>query len=391
MDIEKIIREAEKAEEEVAELTSALVKFNTAHPQGHTNECVAFIAEHLETQGIACEIHANDPHKPNIVAKLKGESDRTILWMGHLDVVPEGEPDSWTYPAYSGTIKDGSVHGRGSSDMKGACAAALAAARILSQLDEPLPNNVEFWFTADEEIGGGEGARWLAESGKLKGDACVIGDGEGSGYESPNLGVGCKGRLGGPLETKLIARGRSSHGSIPFAGDNAINKLIEVIPFVERIGEFRLEYPEELREPAKSRIENIKATRKLTPEQDKAVERLFDYPTVTCNILKGGIKSNVVPDYAEAVFDIRLTPGSDPKKAISQIEKLISEANVSGVEVKIGETPYAGYYESPHCPFAKQLAETLEKITGKNPVFMRGTGGTDGARVSRISGIPSIA
>ena len=206
----------------------------------------------------------------------------------------------------------------------------------------------------------------------------------------PSLGVGCKGRLGGGLATRLIARGRAAHEAFPFAGDNALRKLIDVIPFVEKIGEFKLEYPKELNEPAINRIEHIKSSRKLNSEQEKAVDRLFDYPTVSCNILNAGVKMNVVPDYAEAVFDIRLTPGSDPMKVKSQIEKLVREANVPGVEVVVGPMPYAGYYESPNSPFAMQLAERVEIVTGKKPGFVLGIGGHDGTRVSRIAGIPSI-
>jgi succinyl-diaminopimelate desuccinylase len=387
MNIEKITEEAELAEEEVTSLTSSLVKFNTAHPDGFTDECVDFVAEYFAKVGISTEIHANNPRKPNIVAKLKGESDRTVLWVGHLDVVPAGDPSSWTFPAYSGTVKDGSVHGRGSSDMKGACAAAMTAARILNQIGEPLPNNVEFWFTADEEVRAVEGARWLAESGKLEGDVCVIGDGSEGGLEMPSISVGCKGGL--PI--RLVARGRTAHGSRPFLGDNALRKLIDVIPHVEKIGEFRLEYPKELQEPARNRIEFIKTTRKLTSQQKRAVDRLFDFPTVSCNILKAGIKRNVVPEFAEAVFDVRLTPGSDPMKVKSQIEKLVGEAKVPGVEVEVNAEPFAGYYESPQSAFAMQLAETVEIATGKKPFPTLGVGGTDGIWISRIAEIPSIA
>jgi len=386
MEIDKIIKEAEQAEQEVAELASALVKFNTAHPDGYTDECVAFIAEYFDELGIATESHANDPKKPNIVARLEGESDRTILWLGHLDVVPEGIPEQWTYPAYSGTVKGGRVYGRGSSDMKGACAAAMTAARLLGQLNDPLPNNVEFWFTSDEEIGGGEGATWLAESGKFKGDVCVIGDGKGGDLEMPCVNIGCKGNAA----TRLIARGKSAHGSTPFLGDNALRKLIDVIPFVEKIADFKLEYPKELTEPVESSIKHVKTIQQLTPEQEKAADRLFDYPTVSCNILNAGIKRNVVPDYAEALFDIRLTPGSDPMKVKSQIEKLVGDANVPGVEVEVRAMPYVGYYESPHSPFAMQLAETVEKVTGRKPFHRIVQGGNDGVKTSRIAGISSL-
>lgn len=386
MNLDKVIKEAELAEEEVAKLTSGLVQFNSAHPEGRTDECVSYIKEYLDEHGIENEIHANDPKKPNIVAKLKGESGRKILWVGHLDVVPEGKPEFWTYPPYSGTTRDGYVYGRGSSDMKGACAAAMTSARILSQLDSPLPNNVEFWFTSDEEIGGGEGARWLSESGRLKGDVCVIGDGNGGGLEMPSLDLGCKGGAG----TKLISKGKTAHGSTPFLGDNAVRKLIDAVPWVEKIGEFKLDFPEELREPIKSSIKFVKATQPLTPEQEKAADRLFDYPTVACNIIGGGVKSNVVPDYAEATFDIRLTPGSDPLKVKARIEELVEESGIPGIEAEVRAGPYAGYYESPNSPFAHQLAETVKKVTGTKPFYKILTGGTDGTRISRIAGIPCL-
>ena len=158
MSFRRVISAAEKAEGEVAELTSRLVQYNSSHPEGRTDGCVCYIKSYLDDHGIENEIHAKTQTKPNIVAKIPGASGRRILWVGHLDVVPEGKPEYWRNPPYSGKItEDGRVHGRGSSDMKGACAAAMVSARILSELKRPVANNVEFWFTADEEIGGGVG------------------------------------------------------------------------------------------------------------------------------------------------------------------------------------------------------------------------------------------
>ena len=176
MDLNEIIRKAEAAEAEVAELTSGLVKFNSAHPQGYTDGCVEYIKAYCDKHGIENEVHANDPKKPNIVARIKGTGSKKVIWVGHIDVVPEGKPENWKYGPYTGTIAEGCVWGRGSSDMKGSCAAAMVSARILNEMDS-IPNTIEYWFTSDEEIGGGEGARWLAQSGRFKADICVIGDG----------------------------------------------------------------------------------------------------------------------------------------------------------------------------------------------------------------------
>ena len=387
MSLREVISEAERAEDEVAELCSGLVKFNSAHPDGRTDECVAYIKEYLDGQGIENEIHSNNTAKPNIVAKIKGSSGRKVLWVGHLDVVPEGKPEGWTHPAYSGKITDdGRIYGRGASDMKGACAAAMVSARILNEFG-PLDNNVEFWFTADEEIGGVDGARWLAESGRLRGDVCVIGDGNGGGKELPSIDLGCKGGAG----TKLVSRGKTAHGSTPYLGDNAIRKLIEVIPWVEKIKDYRLELPKELDGPIASSIDFYMRTQKIeTQEQREAVKRLFHYPTVACNIINGGVKTNVVPDYAEAQFDIRLTPGSKPLKVKERIEELVKEAGVPGVEAIVRARETAGYHESPDSPFANQLAETLEKATGKKPVFKILTGGTDAVSIKHFTGIPCL-
>jgi len=390
MSHEVVFRKAEGNEEEVAELCSGLVKINSAHPEGHTDECVEYIKNYLEKHGIDNEVHAKNEKKPNIVAKMRGESERKILWVGHMDVVPEGKPENWTYGPYSGEISDGKVWGRGSSDMKGACAAAMVSAKLLSEMDK-IPNNVEFWFTSDEEIGGDMGARWLAESGRLTGDICIIGDGNGGGPDNPSIDIGCK----GGAQTKIISRGKTAHGSKPYLGDNAVRKLIDLVPYVEKIGEFPLNFPEVLEEPIKECIEYYSRGKDLSTEQMEALKRLYHYPTVTCNIFNGGVKINVIPDYAEAEFDIRLTPGSDVKRVRDRIKELVDESGINGVdvapptrEIKQGET--AGYYESPKSSFAKTLAQTIEQATGLEPGFKILTGGTDGISTSKIAGIPSL-
>lgn len=385
MEIQKYLDSIVNVEKEVSGLCSNLIKFNSAHPKGYTEECVEYIKAYFERNGISFEIHAKEKKKPNIVAKIKGTTKNTILWVGHLDVVPEGKPENWVHPPYSGAIENGYVYGRGSSDMKGACSAAMVSARLLNERDS-VPNNVEYWFTADEEIGGVAGARWLAETGKFKGDICIIGDGSGGGSTNPSIDLGCKGGAG----TLLIARGKTAHGSTPYLGDNAITKLMKGIPWIEKIKDYRLDLPPELDAPIKSSIEFLKASQEHTEAQKKAVEQIFFYPSVSCNIINGGVKTNVVPDYAEAQFDIRLTPGSKPLKVKERIEELVKESGIEGLEAQVRARETAGYYESPNSSFASQFSSTIEMITGKKPSFKILTGGTDGVSTSRIAGIPSL-
>ncbi|MBN1682385.1 ArgE/DapE family deacylase [Candidatus Bathyarchaeota archaeon] len=392
MSLSKIFSESEKAQNEVSEIASGLVKLNSAHPDGKTVDCVEYIRKYFDEKGIEYYIHAKEDNKPNIVGVLKGQSKKKILWVGHLDVVPVGEIDTWTYHPFSGKIIDGKVWGRGSSDMKGSCAAAMVAARILSK-QKSIPNTVEFWFTADEEIGGGAGARWLSETKKLNGDVCIIGDGNGGGYKNPSIDLGCKGGAG----TKLIARGKTAHGSTPYLGDNAIMKLLKVIPYIYKIGDYKLKLPAELEKTFKVSTKFYMAEAS-TPLQKKAVKKLFFYPTVACNIINGGVKTNVVPDYAEADFDIRLSPGAKVSEVRAEIERLVKEAGIPGVEVDKTRirTPTnskmdsAGYYESPNSEFMEKLSLTIKKATKKKPKTKILTGGTDGVSTSKIAGIPSL-
>jgi len=92
--LSRVVSEAEAAEGEVAGLCSRLVQFNSAHPEARTDECVEFIKEYLDGHGVENEVHVRNPLKPNIVAKIPGKSERKVLWVGHLDVVPEGKPES---------------------------------------------------------------------------------------------------------------------------------------------------------------------------------------------------------------------------------------------------------------------------------------------------------
>lgn len=388
MDLDKISRLVEEAEKEVTGLCSGLVKINSAHPDGHTDGVVAYIKKYLDEHGIENEVHAMDPKKPNIVARIKGGGRKKVLWVGHMDVVPEGKPENWTYPPYSGTIADGCVWGRGSSDMKGACAAAMVSALLLNDMKD-VPNTVEFWFTADEEIGGGAGARWLAETGRLKGDVCVIGDGNGGGPEAPSIDLGCKGGAG----VKLIARGQTAHGSTPYLGDNAIKKLMAGIPHVEKINDFQLDFPDTLKPAILDSIEYYRKTQTLTLDQEKLMTHNFYTPSVSCNIINGGVKTNVIPDYAEAQFDIRLTPGSHPFKVVQQIKKLVEDSGIKGLEVEHREyrpDDIAGFSEAPDSSFANQFKGLIHKVTGKPVNTKILTGGTDGISTSRIAGIPSL-
>ena len=69
---------------------------------------------------ISIRLCADFTGSPNVVSVIKGTGGgKSIILNGHVDVVPEGDRNTWTVEPYSGEIKDGKLYGRGSTDMKG--------------------------------------------------------------------------------------------------------------------------------------------------------------------------------------------------------------------------------------------------------------------------------
>ena len=68
---------------------------------------------------------------PVVIGRGGTPGGRRIILSGHLDVVPPGDPETWTVDPWGGEVRDGRLYGRGAVDMKGGVAAILAAVRAL--------------------------------------------------------------------------------------------------------------------------------------------------------------------------------------------------------------------------------------------------------------------
>ena len=148
----------------VTRICSELVQINTENPPGRTDEAVEYVAEILESLGYRPRISKNPGGHWNVCA---GPRDCDLLFCGHLDVVPAGDV-GWTYDPFSGMIEDGFVWGRGTTDMKGGCAAILIALEWMvdtadnrSLAGEKKRNLTdERWSQADEKKWNQTDERW---------------------------------------------------------------------------------------------------------------------------------------------------------------------------------------------------------------------------------------
>ncbi len=380
------LNRVEELKSELISIASELIRFQTISPPSRTLECAEYIRSYFEAVGLKASFYARKREKVNVHVRVSGGSGKTIIWLGHLDVVPAGMREKWVHDPFGGVVKDGRIYGRGASDMKGSCAAAMIAARVLNELKEKEHATVDFWFTCDEEVGSPDGTRWLAERGLIRGDACLIGDSlSRSPDEEPYIDVGCKGYL----RLRLKATGRTAHGSMPFYGDNAIDKLLSAVDLVRKIGDYRWSLPADLEELVDSSINYLLRGRDLTEEQKNAIKRAFHYPTLSLTMISGGVKVNVVPDYAEASFDIRVTPGINPETVAEQLNKLITNFRTKGVEAEIINME-GGYYEQWDSDFALNLRKAVEISTSIRPKPKILMGATDAIAVKKTSDIPCL-
>jgi acetylornithine deacetylase len=144
-----------------------LVRFNSE--RGHEGQIQEFIAGTLRQMGLTVDEFVPDVEslkghpafqdpdlplsgRPNVVGRYRGSGGgRSLLLNGHVDTVVAGPADQWTDGPYSGALRDASIFGRGSSDMKAGLAAMTMALRTLLDLGLGPRGDVILEYVVDEE------------------------------------------------------------------------------------------------------------------------------------------------------------------------------------------------------------------------------------------------
>src|SRR5687768_17778543 len=138
-------------EAETMQHFQALLRLDTSSPPGNEIRAVEYLKQVLDKAGIANQVFAKDPKRPNLVARIKGNGKkRPILVMGHTDVVTV-DPAKWTHPPF-GAVRDGGyVYGRGAVDDKDNLVATLMLVLMLERSKPALDRDVIFLAESGEE------------------------------------------------------------------------------------------------------------------------------------------------------------------------------------------------------------------------------------------------
>lgn len=284
--------------QEIIRLTKDLIRFKStqANPE-EINRCIDFIEIFLKNSHIA---YRRLDHRQTPSILVAPQSDTVpVLLMSHIDVV-EG-PDALFEP-YE---KDGQLYGRGSIDDKYAAAMSLVLLKESFQRLKGQGGASDLPFgiliTGDEEVGGADGAAQALS--QVRADFCIALDGGGV----DKIVVKEK----GIVHLKLKSRGKSAHSARPWLGENAIENLI---------GDYHV---------IKTSFEQS------TPDHW--------HRTLNFSRIQAGKSINQVPDYAEAVFDMRYTEHDDVAELVRSIRSQIKgELIVEKTEPLFvgGDSPY---------------------------------------------------
>ena len=115
---ENLISMVEDRKDELIDLVSRLIRINSENPTGTQREVVDFVEKYLEKAGIAYEETGENPDYPCVVARMGSDDGYSLIFNGHVDVVPAGDRGLWDFDPFCGTVTDSQILGRGTSDMK---------------------------------------------------------------------------------------------------------------------------------------------------------------------------------------------------------------------------------------------------------------------------------
>ena len=259
----------------VVELLRALVQIPSVNPAGNPGttavgerQMADYLANFCAGLGAEVELREVLPDRPNVIARFP--SDRPgkprLLFAPHTDTVSVA---GMTIDPFGAELRNERVWGRGASDTKGSMAAMLCA---LGAMRDRIPQlSHEIWFAGlVGEEAGQHGSKALAREEQF--DFVIVG--EPTELDVVFTHKGC-------AFLQLRTRGRSAHAARPELGENAINKMLELLYFV-----------------------GADLAREFATIEDP----ILGSPTISIGTISGGSKTNIIPDSCEASVDMRFVP-----------------------------------------------------------------------------------
>lgn len=286
-------------------------KFLSDPKESEANELQNFLEDYLDELNLdnletdKWEVY---PNQPNLIATLKGNNNNnTLILNGHIDVVPAGDEEKWSYNPWNVTEKDGKLFGRGTGDMKAGVVCNIMVLKFIKEMGIELDSDLQLHIVVDEEAGGG-GTRSAIKKGYV-GKAAII-------TEPTNTEVVLA--EGGLEWVRVIVRGLGGHAGWRFSQiypgykEGAVNAIEKAKKILDAISEL---------------------------EKDRGLSKSHDLmppgiATISPGVIIGGAGEKnghpetltnpaMVPDYCIMEFDLKYLPSEKQEDVKKEFEDLI--------------------------------------------------------------------
>ncbi len=287
---------------------------------------------------------------------------RSLILNGHIDVVPTGPSELWSFPPFSPHVAHGWLYGRGAGDMKAGLAACLFAMDALTRAGARPAADVFMQSVIEEECTG-NGALACLQRG-YRADAAIVAEPSNAHVGTAQVGV---------MWLQVRVRGRPVHVAYAGTGANAIESCFPLIEALHRL------------------------EARWNEDKHPAFEHLEHPINVVVSRIEGGDWTSSVP--AWCTFDVRigLYPGTDLAAVRDSIESTLGEA-ARGDPFLSNHPPVVhyhgfqaeGYVLEENTQAHALLGRCHQRVTGHPLAGMAFTATTDARFFGLYAGMPAL-
>ena len=308
-----------------------LVKADSQNPPGNEARVAQLVGAKLAAIGLEVELVEIEPSRPNVIAKLPGDSPETLLLHAHSDTVTIGDLGLWSVDPLGAEVVDNHLYGRGTADMKGGLAAMVAAIEAVVATGTPRRRSLMLAAVIDEEVWF-KGMKALIQSGALA--DCT------RAYVGEPTSLSVAFAIQGAAEFSAWVRGKSAHTGMAELGNNAIFGMQKIVAALD-------EY------------------RRTLSGVGKQLGLPVD-PSLNLGVITGGTGVTFVPDACRISFDRQVLPGEDIEAIIEEVRRRFSQV-VEQYDLDadlVCDQYFRPWQADPNCKAVDDLKRAHLKTTG---------------------------
>jgi succinyl-diaminopimelate desuccinylase len=323
------------------EVLRGLIAIDTTVPPGlNYDKAIAYLEPLFKKVGfdtqrltIPAEHAEGREGRVNLICHRREKGKPRLIFYDHIDVVPA---EGWD--AFKPRVENGKVYGRGAADTKGSIVALLLAMESLK--GKHLDFDVSVMLTTDEEYSQASQLQYLRQYLEPVAGAYFLNLDSNFGFVSiAGLGL---------LQLDIKVTGKSVHSGLSHLGENAIEKAI---PLIQALLEL------------KHKVEQRKSNVHTHP--DTKLRQMEG--RLNINMIKGGIKTNIVPDECLISVDRRLIPEENLEDAKKELFQTL--ASIPGVTWQLERVYSIPSVPPADDPVIERLARIIDDTIGQGNKF----------------------